>query len=250
MPLVSFVVGRVLLGRLRSAWFENRRRCSGITLTHLGKSAHANSRRGSKRQMQHSNNLRSVFDADSKRQTANSRCDGNSQWQMASARAAAMPEQSRTGGDGQRLSCENRSGRKTGVESRNRNVLATNTSRLRLRRVGIPGPVNTKNLAKISYRDMFGNIQAQDSPESTQPKEPDVKGNARHQAEHSGDRHLEGGTFHGIYYGQIVSTRKESAGARRSEVIATPRARAGPPWQNQPWLFTITSSVGSTGGFL
>jgi hypothetical protein len=102
---------------------------------------------------------------------------------------------------------------------------------------------------------MLGHIQTQDSPERPQPKQPEVEGNARHQAKQGGDRHLKGWSFHEsimeLDCESVKGLFRPSGGFgrvgmgidfRKPDPTWTGNVAMGAPWQNLARLFTISST--------
>lgn len=68
--------------------------------------------------------------------------------------------------------------------------------------------VEADGATEVGNHHMFGDVQADDTPEDTNPEEPEVDRDARHKAEHGRDAHLQQGTFHARHYGLGRGWRK------------------------------------------
>jgi len=75
----------------------------------------------------------------------------------------------------------------------------------------VTSPVHAKNLAEIGNRDMLADIQAQNSPQNTDSKQPEIHGDASDQPERCRHSQSKRGFFHNEDYGQPTVAGKGSS---------------------------------------
>jgi hypothetical protein len=99
-----------------------------------------------------------------------------------------------------------------------------------------PATVDAQDLAEMGDCHMLRDIQAQDAPEDSQAKKPEVDRDASHKAEHGRHGHLQSMSLHIPYYGLAGDRRKEhvrgvgeNAGDRNGPCFVRPRATGLPP---------------------
>jgi hypothetical protein len=87
---------------------------------------------------------------------------------------------------------------------------------------------------------MLRDIQAQDAPEDTEAKKPEVDRNACHEAQHGRHGYLQSRSIHSPYYGLAGDRRKEhvqgldeNAGGRNGTCFTRPRTTSPAPQKRQ-----------------
>jgi hypothetical protein len=110
-----------------------------------------------------------------------------------------------------------------------------------------PATVDAQDLAEMGDCYMLRDIQAQDTPEDTEAKKPEVNRNASHEAQHGRHGYLQSSSLHAPYYGLAGDRRKdhvqgpdENAGGRNGTCFNRPGATSPAPQSARSHLHRTT----------